>query len=78
MHTVRNGAHQHEIEAAGLFGNMMPVILGNKEAKRLWMGGERDFLGWFKDMSVCEMRYRLCGVRQMRFGGCRDTIVMPL
>ena len=53
-------------ESVAPLHNRMPVILASKEARRSWMGGERDFLGLFHDMAVRDMRHRPCGVQQVR------------
>ena len=52
-------------ESVAPLHNRMPVILGNKEARRIWMSGERDFLGLFRDTVVRDIRHRPCGEIQM-------------
>ena len=52
-------------ESVAPLHDRMPVILPSKEARRIWMSGERDFLGLFRDTAVRDIRYRPCGVQQV-------------
>ena len=52
-------------ESVAPLHNRMPVILGSKDARRIWMSGERDFLGLFRDTAVRDIRYRPCGEQQV-------------
>ena len=44
----------------------MPVILGQKDARRAWMHGEQDLAGLFGDAAVRNIAYEPCGEQQMR------------